>query len=250
VKMNSSSDGSEFNRFSDFPSLVKRIAILAILIVLILAFLLGSELFARPNKELSEKVEYSTLYHSSDCATCHQVDAKGISAALKTAIPELCLQCHNEIAESMKAAYKHDIFAQGKCTLCHNIHPPSADHLLKTDSSSLCQGCHREAGELLVTSAHGRGVVAGFCLGCHANHSSNISGLLRSDPISLCVECHNLGSKERNHPVGGDIRDPLTGGKLTCTSSCHHPHGSTHEMMLRQENSDGLCLSCHEMNVT
>lgn len=240
-------DGSKLQRFFSFPSLAKKAFLVALLIVFILTFLLGSELFARSGKQASERNEYSTPLHSADCATCHKVNKEGISSSLKLTIPELCLQCHSEIAARMKDAFSHEIFTQGKCSVCHVMHSPSADHLLRADISSLCGECHAEAARLVASGPHGQS--SDSCLKCHMSHSSDSPRILRSEFISLCLGCHNLGPRGRNHPVGKGITDPLAGGELTCTSSCHHPHGSANERMLRRENGDGLCLLCHDMTV-
>jgi predicted CXXCH cytochrome family protein len=56
---------------------------------------------------------------------------------------------------------------------------------------------------------------------------------------------------DRVHPADGRYYDYLAHGPLTCTSTCHDPHGSSYHRMLRLPynvdgyGSDYLCLGCH-----
>jgi predicted CXXCH cytochrome family protein len=240
-------DGSKLKRFFSVSSLAKKMSLLILLIAFILAFLLGSELFARPSKKVLETNAFSSPFHSGSCASCHRVNGTDVSSSLRLEVPELCLECHTKTAAAMKDAFRHEIFDHGECLVCHSVHSPAASHLLRADVSSLCGQCHAEAARLVTSGPHGQD--PGACLKCHLNHSSGAPALLRDKAVSLCLGCHDLGPRGRYHPVGEGLIDPLTSGELTCTSSCHHPHGSENERMLRQQNSDGLCLSCHDMTV-
>jgi predicted CXXCH cytochrome family protein len=53
------------------------------------------------------------------------------------------------------------------------------------------------------------------------------------------------------HPASPVYWDPVAGRPLTCTSTCHSPHGSSYTRMLRVAylsdgaGSDYICLLCH-----
>jgi hypothetical protein len=71
----------------------------------------------------------------------------------------------------------------------------------------------------------------------------------------VCFRCHAQSSfdeatkaKYRNkHPVRPNHYDVNSEAPLTCTSSCHNPHGSDKGHMLRYFASpfDGACIMCH-----
>jgi hypothetical protein len=49
------------------------------------------------------------------------------------------------------------------------------------------------------------------------------------------------------HPVRPNHYDVNNESPLTCTSSCHNPHGTERQFMMRYFNpiDDGSCLMCH-----
>ncbi len=63
--------------------------------------------------------------------------------------------------------------------------------------------------------------------------------------FDVCVECHNDENLGRSHSVGPGVLDPNTGGTMTCTSSCHFPHGSDNKFHLSFRDKADLCRSCH-----
>ena len=124
-----------------------------------------------------------------------------------------------------------------ECSLCHvgaYDKDEGIDH-------NLCYRCHQL--EEYRTKRYRHTTDQG-CLACHQNHRPGGEPLLKSDPIDVCIECHESVSNNRTHPMR--VRDPNTGGELTCTSSCHDVHGTDFKFLCRLEPGRELCVSCHE----
>ena len=104
-----------------------------------------------------------------------------------------------------------------------------------------CRSCHVEKTTYYDASAHANLV----CTSCHGAHDgpSQRAGLLDSISV-LCRECHGA-ALGRAHVADGECEDKLAGKPLTCVSSCHDPHGTEFESMVRVP-ADGLCVQCHE----
>lgn len=66
----------------------------------------------------------------------------------------------------------------------------------------------------------------------------------------LCEQCH-ADSMYVQHPTTPNYWDFHAGKPLTCTSTCHNPHGSPNSHMLQVaylsygKGSDYICLICH-----
>ena len=70
--------------------------------------------------------------------------------------------------------------------------------------------------------------------------------------IEACYQCHSEADLGTSHPVrlfsGKDVRIPdelpTVDGMLTCVT-CHDPHGSDGEMLVREVIKTKLCVTCH-----
>jgi len=70
--------------------------------------------------------------------------------------------------------------------------------------------------------------------------------------ITVCYQCHPASSLGTSHPVrlyggkGVRIPDelPTVDGMLTCVT-CHDPHGSAGEKLVRERIKTKLCVACH-----
>jgi predicted CXXCH cytochrome family protein len=173
-----------------------------------------------------------------ECAACH---TEGETMDRKQII-NLCLDCHDQfIPEGSAGDNVHSPFYENGCLECHQVH--AADHpgLLSTSKKELCLGCHFDSFEKYGPYSH----EVDDCGGCHDPHFSRYDALFISEPVSLCIQpCHDQYSSNRSHPVGRDVVDPNTGGKMTCSSSCHFIHSSAYEA-LTPVSSRKLCESCH-----
>jgi len=140
---------------------------------------------------------------------------------------------------------------EADCSLCHQGIYEKKESL----DQNLCYRCHQlekyrnkrykhslnDGSTLLSVPEQNR---KDGCLTCHKNHQPQAEPLLKSDPIELCLECHKDKATKRTHPLR--VKDPNTGGELTCTSSCHDVHGTDYKFLCRLEPGRELCVSCHK----
>ena len=126
---------------------------------------------------------------------------------------------------------------EAKCSLCHQGPYQAKESIDQT----LCHRCHRPEEYRKKRYRH---TMEKGCSSCHQNHRPKAEPLLRGDPIDVCAACHEAIVSERTHPLR--VRDPNTGGELTCTSSCHDVHGTDFKFLCELEPGRELCVSCHE----
>lgn len=118
------------------------------------------------------------------------------------------------------------------------------------DAACFESGCHVDLKMASVPNRH-TPFAEGQCQVCHAMAADHGTALCSDcaphvatmTDIYVCEQCHQPDSLGITHPVG-TINDPETGGLMTCTSTCHDPHQSSTNYLLRHED-DGLCLRCH-----
>ncbi len=201
------------------------------------------------------KAEVKTVQHlpfeNGRCTDCHGGHATNHDSQLVKARPDLCYICHPTIEPYFRKASRHPATAGAAltCSSCHNPHADNYKNLLASQGPNLCFTCHGDKKAFYVPSAHNevirRGGV-GLCQNCHQVHGSDYRPLLIKDSISICKDCHPDWAHEKtSHPVGEGYTDELMGTRLTCSSSCHNPHGTRYRNMLEQV-PDGLCLKCHK----
>ncbi|HEY3317921.1 MAG TPA: cytochrome c3 family protein [Coriobacteriia bacterium] len=224
-----------------------------------------------------------------DCTRCHTPHGSATGPLLQAADPVLCTRCHpaiparpvrspapfrrdkrprriakRAVPAGMRATGLPDpivepgpAFAMApgdtshrvrRCAECHEAHASSYVHLAVALGNSLCLRCHATDVSRFGRSAH-RDLP---CSRCHRPHLARAAPLLNAGNPRLCVGCHtHYADSPRYHPVGAAYYDYVARGPLTCTSTCHDPHGSGYKRMLRvpYENasagSDGICTLCH-----
>jgi DmsE family decaheme c-type cytochrome len=185
---------------------------------------------------------------------------------------DVCLMCHEKQAKTIaqnphwkKAIKGAPINAQG----CESCHGPGAVHAEK--------GGGKGVGGL-ITFARGESaeVRSGVCLTCHENQPGRAmwaSGVHRKKDVS-CSDCHTTHGYARTAKGYGttltglgysptweyqtcgkchlDIKaqvnrrshHPIIEGRVTC-SSCHQPHGTMDQYMIRAASTNQLCYKCH-----
>jgi predicted CXXCH cytochrome family protein len=133
-----------------------------------------------------------------------------------------------------------------KCSSCHEPHGSDFPMVLTKSADQLCKDCHAADVPRLAQSAHSPLT----CTRCHHVHDSPSPNLLVASDPDLCTQCHAAGMYAQ-HPIGPGTWDFNAGEAMTCTSTCHDPHGATYRRMLRVAyNTDGagsdyICLICH-----
>jgi DmsE family decaheme c-type cytochrome len=167
----------------------------------------------------------------------------------------MCLDCHDDREEPLKASIHgklgaHELDPERACEACHgpgSIHAESEgeeliayvfhDDTREDDVNRTCVACHI-GGETIGwhSSEHaGSGVI---CLDCHAMKEP-YKKRGPKEQTQLCANCHSDQVALFNLPS----HHPLREEKMAC-ADCHNPHGGE-EIMLREDNVNDLCLSCH-----
>lgn len=196
---------------------------------------------------------------SENCLTCHPDKKEG--KAVHTAVGMGCENCHQATSEKDKEKTSITLIAEGGglCAVCHKASRGPVQH-----------GPYK----------------AGQCLVCHEPHASNFPKQTRAETTTLCMSCHgssrpdvkvnadaktvfllggrilDLASYEKapkvgvghskestppvsSHPVVG--RDPRKHDvELNCLS-CHDPHASGAEHLLRKPMEDGGSAENHRL---
>ncbi len=189
----------------------------------------------QPDK--NSKNTYHSPFIEKKCYFCHE----GNRNKVKNFLAIECLKCHPREVKNYERPKLHSPFKYGQCLVCHLPHNSSYNSLLKGPETEICYRCHSDVKPENFRFSH----KVNKCTYCHLYHSSERSKFLLADPVRLCTQpCHSEAELSQNHPVGFGVIDPNTQSSLTCTSSCHAPHGSNFKGLLKT-NSRNLCFSCH-----
>lgn len=167
----------------------------------------------------------------TDCKTCHEKAVVKLETTQHATLVQSCAACHAGAAEHLQSNLEKGepgaIASPGK---------------LKADEANkICLTCHDKGQQAeWAGGMHERRGLA--CVSCHSVHDfKSPKGQLKTARDSEnCNTCHQQirakGQRVSHHPV----RE----GLMSC-SSCHNPHDSTRPKMIRAENVNEQCLSCH-----
>lgn len=188
---------------------------------------------------------------NDNCTGCHEPHGSDYLPLLIKNQPDLCYKCHPAIANQFARVSHHPVGVELTCASCHDPHAAQYSALLNARNNNFCYGCHGEFKATFVGSKHDQAL----CIGCHTPHGSDYKPILRDSNPDLCLRCHEPKAFDRpatiptynNHPVRPVEWDVNARKPLTCTSSCHNPHGTDKNFMLRHFPfaDDGVCLICH-----
>jgi DmsE family decaheme c-type cytochrome len=184
-----------------------------------------------------------------------QRTAEGQTKA-KAAGAELCKECHEAQYDSyVKSRHSKKGFAGGPANkeACNACHLQGAAHLkagggagaggivslgskkvsVETKNAA-CLSCHASSKNLALwdMGAHKKNDVA--CISCHNTHGKKVS------QTENCTACHKDVKKDINRAS----HHPIIEGKVKC-SDCHNPHGTLSHGMIKAENINQLCYTCH-----
>ncbi len=189
------------------------------------------------------------------CEACHgpgkeHVDGGGDKSKIftfKNASPAdvsvRCLDCHQSSHEQNNYGRSAHLQSGVSCIDCHSPHhPKEAEFLLKESSPKLCYGCHMDVRAQFARPFHHR-VNEGLmqCNDCHNPHGGFQRHQLRTavGQDEACYKCH------------ADKQGPFVyqhEAKIEGCVACHSPHGSTNARLLKQNQVNLLCMSCHSLN--
>jgi len=200
---------------------------------------------------LTERAVQHRPFEQGDCTGCHKPHSAPVKPLLPSREPTFCYKCHSDIQTSFARASHHPVGVVIDCTSCHQPHAWDYRALLLADGNEMCYTCHGDKRFPYAYSAHNEveytAVWTGACVNCHVAHGSDWGPLLAKEELSLCWTCHPAYSGKTSHPVARQTAFPRTGGRVTCATHCHDPHGTYNGDMLRRL-PDGLCLRCHPAN--
>ncbi len=199
------------------------------------------------------------------CMFCHNPHESEKDALLRRDVQQLCLDCHEDIAQGIKqAAYVHSAITEQQCTACHRPHSGPNRFLLKDERHTLCFTCHSEIESLYEKgkSKHAALFEGKRCGNCHAVHFSARSFLLLKDEITLCLDCHSgnpnvEGASKINIKKELErefLHEPVLENKCV---SCHDPHGSKYLSLMKgaypgsfyapyTKGAYDFCFACHD----
>ncbi|MEW6447827.1 MAG: cytochrome c3 family protein [Bacillota bacterium] len=198
------------------------------------------------NADLLKPVKHKP-YAEGRCTDCHDPHAartKGLLPAPSQT--EFCLKCHSR--QYVFGPEHHPVPEGLLCIACHSPHAGYEKALLPRKSADLCTGCHDF--DYYKRGKHGKL----SCLDCHGMEGFGFRFETPAEKLRACLHCHPgyIGEKARRgkktcylHPVGPPWTDANAGGLLTCSSTCHNPHGTPYRCLLTGKG-DGLCLKCHK----
>jgi predicted CXXCH cytochrome family protein len=183
-------------------------------------------------------------FKNDNCTGCHEPHGSDTAPLLKKPQPALCYTCHPQIKRQFAQASHHPIGLNLTCASCHNPHAAQYPKLLSDTKNRFCFECHGDKQQLYAGSAHNNSE----CVGCHSPHGSAVSPMLLTRQPDLCLRCHGRLEGTNKHPVRPKYFDVHAKRGLTCTSSCHNPHGTKYDFMIKSYSwmQDGMCLQCHK----
>jgi predicted CXXCH cytochrome family protein len=173
-----------------------------------------------------------------ECETCHEISAtdEGASVSLSAPLSELCVICHDTVAEELDRPRVHGAVEALGCTGCHDPHSSGFPRMLRVESNALCQACHLSA---VSPEARQEGSVV-ILFGAHSVPSPVFS---RFPKVNVYVQ-NGRGHPVAKHPVQA-ASNPLRPEEPLGCVSCHEPHGANREPLLVGPVGSGLCRLCH-----
>jgi DmsE family decaheme c-type cytochrome len=179
-----------------------------------------------------------------------------------------CMTCHVSQAETFAKTTMGRIFlknprSQHEKLGCEACHGPGSVHVAKggaeddggesiftfdadsprsiPERNERCLTCH-ESGMRThwKGSTHETRNLA--CTSCHQimDKASPRNQLIKATEVETCTQCH----KDRKAQLWRSSHMPVREGKLTCTS-CHNPHGTPNEKLLKEATVNETCYTCH-----
>jgi len=192
---------------------------------------------------------------------------------------EVCLSCHETITPGLTAKYNHTVhsrvlsethseLAARGCEACHG--PGSAHveagggkgvgNMVRFDLDSpeavaringTCLQCHNGGDRSYWHGgAHESADIS--CTSCHVvmENVSHDNLLAKRTEVETCATCHHIQYSRvysnAHMPLRPGAFESSTNseGKMSC-SSCHQPHGTVTESLIRNISTNDQCLTCH-----
>jgi DmsE family decaheme c-type cytochrome len=231
------SGGDDYSVLSDFAESAKPVVVAA-----------AEAVPAKHSKDLpAKKLDEgdATYVGSQACVKCHKNQFGTFSQTLHGDIllkaprnsleREGCEACHGPASRHVKSK-EMDNGAAGDIVSFRKDSPRSVE-----DRNAVCLGCHEKGDRHnWAGSTHETRGLA--CTNCHQimEKVSVKHQLSKSTELEVCFQCH----KDRRAQLARSSGHPLATGDMTC-SSCHNPHGSATDKLLREASINETCYKCH-----
>lgn len=149
---------------------------------------------------------------AKECDSCHEVDDEAAHEyKLGSTEPDLCLDCHDDLAESLEedgdSRSRHHPAAEGECSSCHDPHASTVARLLT------------------------------------GGYPSDLYGEFEEERYELCFECHDVelvseqrtseATEFRNGTVNVHYLHVAKNAKGRGCNLCHTPHASGQDRLVR-----------------
>jgi len=196
----------------------------------------------KPKKPVAEAAESgpATYVGSAACIRCHRDQFGTFEQTLMGQIflhhprdaqeKEGCESCHGPGSKHVKTKAPEDIISFAKDS-----------PLPVVERNAICLSCHERGDRTYWDgSVHQTRDLA--CTTCHQvmEKVSVKFQLAKSTEPEVCFQCH----KDVRAKMVNSSHMPLLNGSITC-SSCHNPHGSATDGLLREASVNETCYKCH-----
>lgn len=208
------------------------------------------------------KSDNSTSVEEGICSACHEqavqdfagtVHGKAWRFSITTGIGKglngarvSCQTCHGDASAHV---------AEGDPTKIFN--PAKAKPV---EASQTCLKCHSQMNEHALWRGSKHESAGLSCLSCHTSHHAPIAKFNESQLLTTtqaevkqlkmrteaetCYQCHGNVRKSQFQRSTHLFRNEDRENHITC-SSCHEPHGSIGEKMMRTASVNETCYTCH-----
>ena len=172
-----------------------------------------------------------------------------------------CLDCHQEIEEddcsfchasTIEQEFTHEPAEDMDCTACHDESESPKYEIMEDfrEDPEACLMCHGDIEEVIGEVENLHAPLDESCMICHDPHAGPNPFMVPVRTKDLCMACHEDIEEgfhpETNHPLEAD-QDPRREDRRFNCASCHDPHGSDEDYLLRLDYQT-LCSECHMKN--
>jgi DmsE family decaheme c-type cytochrome len=176
----------------------------------------------------------ATYIGTETCLTCHATQAAAFNRTLMGRLKTGCETCHGPGSAHAAAGGGRGV---------GGIISFRADDKSRTaaENNAICLSCHDKGHRAMWQgSTHETRGVA--CTNCHSvmKNLTPKHQLAKANEIDVCFQCH----KNKRAEIWRSSHMPVREGKMTCTS-CHNPHGSFGDSLLKEATVNDNCYKCH-----
>ncbi len=172
---------------------------------------------------------------------------------------KVCLECHDDLPDMSRSA--HAVTTDPRTPSCVSCHGPSQSHAVKekgkkqgspdrsfvgesalpaAERSAVCLSCHNSGSKLALWAGSQHPTTDVACNTCHKVHVNKDAVLSKATQTEVCFACH----KEQRAQINRPSRHPIQEAKVSC-SDCHNVHGSVGPKLVRRDNTNDTCYTCH-----